>query len=834
MKGPLLTHFSLKLILVLLLVNQVNIAFSQVNPSSIEFQIKSGSSYSFEIQSSTSPDNIYPGSFHGTVKTAEKTGKTNTYDIIFNAPEQFEGTVQWHISYTSINPFPPYNTLTNQIQIIAHIRKSVIVTNDVIAVYTGGETLTISPLSNDDASDGPLTLTGVSNVHFGTTQLSNNNIVYTPKNTFTGRDIITYNVKDGLGEKSSGRIYVISENKGFSGTQKILLTVSSENPRYLFLPLSEMSLISHKGTNGTVEKRHDMAYLYRAQPGKKGKDNITFRSSKGGEILFEITVVDNSPENGQVRDDRAYTAIGKEVIFNVLENDFLKTPNIVYHSPQLKNLGNGYFSYTPPPGFSGFKNFTYKVNSGSGILTGKITVKVDNYYPLNQTYHFATPQGKELILEYDVPITGYDFAILGNPANGTLEVFSGMSEVGVNCGNIQSKSMVIYTPHAQFTGNDAFDLQYCIDGKQCRVIKSTIHVYSDPSTDCDCVEGCVWPGDTDHNGVVNMADLLPVGFYMGESGPPRQDVTYDEWNKQKAEDWHSYQEHGPNVKHVDADGDGIITHADTSIIWDHLWKSHGFIPSSSEVTKKSPLKLIPRNPDVKAGDILILDIYLGDSKFPVLDIHGLSFAINVDPAFIDSASVEVIFFDDSWMSEGFGQIKKFAQQSSGYISAGTTLTSRLPKSGHGLIGAILFGVEEDIQGFRLPKDIKKLPFSIQLSEILAMDSQGNTYTMPAEDALVHLHLTQGDNIVVAPTPVLRNEIVVFPNPASDIIQIEMPVDRPIREASLFDLMGRRIIFAPNLEHHQLSMPLGHIPNGLYILEINDGINRTSHKIKVSH
>ncbi len=237
---------------------------------------------------------------------------------------------------------------------------------------------------------------------------------------------------------------------------------------------------------------------------------------------------------------------------------------------------------------------------------------------------------------------------------------------------------------------------------------------------------------------------------------------------------------------------------------------------------------------MKAGDILILDIYLGDSKFPVLDIHGLSFAVNIDPAFIDSSSVEVIFYDDTWMSEGFGQIQKFTQQTSGYITAATTLTTRLPKSGHGLIGAILFGVEEDIQGFRISRDIKKLPFSIQLSEILAMDSEGNTYTMPAEDALVHLHLNRGENIVVPPVPDVSNEIVIYPNPTSDVIQVEMPVDRSIREVSLFDLMGRRIIFIPNLNHNQISIPLGHVPNGLYFMELNDGVDRSTHKIEVSH
>ena len=832
MKGPLLTHFSTRLIASALLVLHLVWVSAQVNPSTIEFQVKSGSQHHFEIQSTSSPDNTYPGAFQGVVKSQVNPSKSNSYDIIYDAPSHFQGVVQWYISYTSINPLPPYNVITNQVLVTAHVQKSIIVANDVIVLYQGSSPMTIFPLDNDEATDGPLKLTGIANVHFGYTSIVGNQIRYTPGSAFSGRDIITYTAEDLLKTKASGRVYIISEDSEFSGKDKVVMTISSENPAYLFLPVQGMNLISQNGNRGTAELRHPMAWLYNPIPGRKGKDILTFRSVTGKERIFEITVVDNAPPNGLVRDDQVHTAVNKKVVFNVLENDFVKSPNIVYHSPQLQNLGNGYFSYTPPPGFSGFQNFIYRVNTGAAILTGKISVKVDNYYPENRTYRFATPQGRELILDYSVPIEGYGFTILSQPAHGTLEVFNTGHNVGVYCGTITSKVLVIYTPNAQFTGDDFFDLQYCIDGKQCRVVKSAIKVYPFNSQDCDCVNDCVWPGDTDRNGIVNMADLLPIGYYMGESGPARNDQEYPEWNKQAADDWLLNQENGANLKHVDADGNGTITHADTGVVWTHLFKTHGYIPNSVELTHKSPLRLIPRNPDVKPGEILILDIMLGDSKFPVLDIHGLSFTIHVDPEFIDSASAEIVFYNDSWLSDGFGQIEKFVQPEKGFLTAGTTLTTRLPKSGFGVIGAILFGVEEDIAGFRKRKGVTKIPFTLDISDIIAMDSKGNTYTMPGENAVVFLELGEDHLIMDAPLPSLNEQIKVYPNPATDVIFVELPAGEMIHQLSIFDGLGRRILFMPNLQEAQMAIPVGQFTQGIYYMEVHSQAERTTHKIQI--
>ncbi len=40
-----------------------------------------------------------------------------------------------------------------------------------------------------------------------------------------------------------------------------------------------------------------------------------------------------------------------------------------------------------------------------------------------------------------------------------------------------------------------------------------------------CSGGCVYPGDVDNNGIVNMHDLLPIGVAYGATGLLRDSVS---------------------------------------------------------------------------------------------------------------------------------------------------------------------------------------------------------------------------------------------------------------------------------------------------------------------
>ena len=77
----------------------------------------------------------------------------------------------------------------------------------------------------------------------------------------------------------------------------------------------------------------------------------------------------------------------------------------------------------------------------------------------------------------------------------------------------------------------------------------------------------VWPGDTDNNGIVDQADLLPIGLSWGKTGYPRDYPNPYEWTSQPCRPW----DEDVRYTYADANGDSVVNENDISAIhlnWD--------------------------------------------------------------------------------------------------------------------------------------------------------------------------------------------------------------------------------------------------------------------------
>ncbi|MEL6699055.1 MAG: C25 family cysteine peptidase, partial [Bacteroidota bacterium] len=72
----------------------------------------------------------------------------------------------------------------------------------------------------------------------------------------------------------------------------------------------------------------------------------------------------------------------------------------------------------------------------------------------------------------------------------------------------------------------------------------------------------LYPGDTDKDGVANVADLLPIGLAYGDTGTTRNGATLD-WIVQEAPDWSAQFPDGRSHSYADVDGNGIVEGIDT-------------------------------------------------------------------------------------------------------------------------------------------------------------------------------------------------------------------------------------------------------------------------------
>ena len=138
----------------------------------------------------------------------------------------------------------------------------------------------------------------------------------------------------------------------------------------------------------------------------------------------------------------------------------------------------------------------------------------------------------------------------------------------------------IYLRHNQFTGALPEDLceidlrwdsynfidirnnQFCPPYPSCLENK----MGSQDTSYCSGVN--VYPGDTDNNGIVDALDVLPIGVYFFENGPPR-DTTGFFWSPVSGEPWTILP-----AAFSDANGDGVVDEIDIIGVGVNWGKTH--------------------------------------------------------------------------------------------------------------------------------------------------------------------------------------------------------------------------------------------------------------------
>lgn len=117
----------------------------------------------------------------------------------------------------------------------------------------------------------------------------------------------------------------------------------------------------------------------------------------------------------------------------------------------------------------------------------------------------------------------------------------------------------------------------------------------------------VWPGDLNNDKKVDVTDILPIGYFYGEKGPPRPNATVA-WTAQEATLW-GYKNIYPNGSaykvFADATGDGEIDLADQAPIGINLNK---FYNKRGDSTDYPPFIV---NAGAPTLDMILSDTLLG-------------------------------------------------------------------------------------------------------------------------------------------------------------------------------------------------------------------------------
>lgn len=809
----ILSHIQTVLVVIFSLL-ALPLSFAQL-ADPIQVNLKnSGSSFSDQFSASTDYASYIVFEENPQLGVADIIEGNNTLNVMYTPNLGAIGSTDLIVTYYTLSaPMHPVTkwyrfTVSNEI---------VIAGNDQYVVDLGGIDVPLAVLANDSATGGTLFLSTVSVLNTGTATINatGDAILFTPAADFEGDTWIQYIACDSSGNCSQASAHVLVRDPNVQDQLTFQKYLLNQEQLEIITPFEGFQ-IDDAPSHGLLDSTNSSTWIYTPDAGFIGKD--TFQVGLAGLLTRQyIVTVYAKAVNVQTRDDKFYVRPGLSVSFNVLNNDLLDFDLVSHTNPTkgvLFDAGNGVFTYSPNNGYRGVDKFTYTTCFQDTVYceTATVYLHVTDLEPENIfTYNLQTTKDLPLTIDYPIAFTDFSYIISSTPQHGSFTSYDGVQTIQLPCDTIESYNMLVYEPEAGYAGPDHFEYYYCIQPSNlCYQVKVDMNVIEAPETEsCPCVLDCVWPGDADLDGRVDMSDLLTMGYRLGETGPVRDYTDPQTWFGQHADNW-NFAGTGPGVQYLDANGDGAVTASDVDLINANYYRTHDVVVKDVQQKLPYQFSLIPVQFSVDSGDVVILDVALGNTNLPVLDLKGTKFSVNINPAWIDSASVNVNFLQDSWLSEGSPYISLGKVPWDGRIDAGYVKANGNGASGFGVIATIVFIIEDDLEGFKTDDDIIHIPVSLQSGAVMGLD--GTIYDVEGDEVILTYNLSDSRKD--------QYKLLVYPNPAQDLVDIHLNGKTSIESVSIVDPQGRiiRSYADINDKHHQ--MDISSLPVGLYYVQVN--------------
>ena len=736
---------------------------------------------------------------------------SNTLKVTFTPQAGAVGTDDLIVTYFTLDdPAHPVTrwyrfTVTPQLITIG---------NDAFLVDSGVVNMALDVLANDTASAGPLTLSTVSVSNDGTASInaSGDTIRYTPDSVFTGDAWIQYVACDTTGQCAKGVVRLLVRNPDQQNHVTLRKFVLNTGKLPLLTPFEGFTIENEPGS-GSVTATGDFGWVYTPNAGYVGMD--TFKLSLGNLVsrTYIVRVLQKNV-NTQAVDDKFYVRPGLSVTFNVLNNDLLDFEYSSHTNPTrgiLYNGGNGSFTYTPNTSFRGVDKFTYTACYEDTVYceTATVLLHVTDLEPENVVrYKIQTSRDLPVVIDWPLVYTDFAYIISEDPTHGDFEYFPGVQTVTFPCDSLEGYNLLTYTPDPGFTGEDHFEYYFCVvPSNICYRVVVDVEVIDPPAQEsCPCVMNCVWPGDADLDGRVDMADLLQIGYRMGEAGIARDYADPAFWFGQHADPW-PLSGNGIDHKFADANGDGKVSEADVDVVNEYYQRTHDIIVKDVQQKLPYQFSIIPVQFSLDSGDVVILNISVGTPAVPVLDMSGIKFTVNIPPAMLDSASVEVDFHSNSWLAEGTPSVSLAKVPWDGRIDAGYAKAARPTASGHGVIATIVFIIEDDIEGFKSGNGLIEVPVRLDLAGMT--DADGQPFELDGAEIM----------LTYRPDPAApKYDLVLYPNPANQDVNLFLNGQTKFESVAIYDMQGRLVRQIGGLDTKQHRFNVSDLPSGLYVVQ----------------
>lgn len=691
--------------------------------------------------------------------------------------------------------------------------------------------VSIDALQNDLTTTGIIFLKNIPLANNGTASYSaaEGTITFTPSPGFEGTAYLNYVACDSTGTCDNGTISVsvLGQDANQSDTTRLFTRKNTTLP--VFIP-QEYTLIQGPA-NGSYSNDGFLPF-YEPTADFVGIDYLGF-DYEGASKVIEVEVLDLEDNAFAVDDEVHMTPFDGEAEINVLANDRFESDascvslqaqpqyGTASYNPQAD--GRGVMRYTPPAGFTGVDWFTYSScppgGTGSQSETATVYVFVSKYEPSATNFHMTTPKRTPLVVGYSVPIESYSFEVVESGELGGTIFLEGAVDTTILGQAVTGNNLIIYTPNEDVdSGTDEIELEYCVKINGACSYEKTVKIDIDILDIGDgsapmCFDDCIWSGDTNFDGVVDMKDLLTIGWAIGEVGVPRDDVNPNLWYGKYGEDWNTpFQALPVNLKHLDTDGDSLITALDTTAISNFYGNAHSM--TASEIPFYEDEIILEGDLYVSPGDLVELSMRIGSSADPAENVYGFTFPFTYNTDLVVPGSAMVDFESNSWLTYNSPVLHMQKDNLEGRLEAGFTRTNAIAAHGHGEIGSVRFVIEEDLAGFR--DDDGLLALEVGGGSSTVINGSGISYGINIGNATIHIRLDEE----VKDEPLHADQLKLYPNPTNrDFINVHLNGQQDFERIVVHDLTGRPMFDSDNVLTNRMQISVGDFANGVYVLTV---------------
>jgi len=372
------------------------------------------------------------------------------------------------------------------------------------------------------------------------------------------------------------------------------------------------------------------------------------------------------------------------------------------------------------------------------------------------------------------------------------------------------------------------DTQLCLSTSSKTV---EVWISDDPCEQLDCV----WPGDTNADGVANLEDILNIGLEFGMSGPAR-DTVCGGWYGHPAMDWDESTVEGVNLKHGDCNGDGIINLSDLPFT-SNLSESYTNLENGISFAESDgpPIKLNFNVDTVYITDAtetttITAELLLGSSIVPIEEVYGVVLYLNFPGQYIDSSSqVSVDYYQNSFFGDNEEVISRAVDMSEqGQVDIAFARNNGIGVTGQGRVGTVSFIIDADIIDGR--EEAEGQSFDVTINVVSVIDKFGNEIEISLSEEPASVYFVNNIITKVA-DPVLSDKVKIFPNPVSDVLNIDLG-ELNAHTLELYDVLGKRVEYRKIEADRMINLNVNKFEKGIYLLKIQTDQGIVSKRVVV--